>query len=78
MEEQEERYYHRLFHTAAHGLSDWYLRKGPVSADMSISEAHEFTNADIYFVGAVANLGAIALENTRLYDSVKKTTKHSG
>jgi len=30
-----------LFHTAAHGLSDWYLRKGPVSADMSISEALE-------------------------------------
>jgi len=114
-----------LLHTAAHGLSDWYLRKGPVSADKSIAEAlegrpvsvvyaieddriqyrkqaeqegiasilsvpvllreevvgvmrvytaqpREFTNADIYFVGAVANLGAIALENARLYDSVKK------
>jgi GAF domain-containing protein len=114
-----------LLHTAAHGLSDWYLRKGPVSADKSIAEALEgrpvsvlyateddriqyrkqaeqegiasilsvpvllreevvgvmrvytaqpceFTNADIYFVGAVANLGAIALENARLYDSVKK------
>ena len=41
MEEQEERYYHSLFHTAAHGLSDWYLRKGPVSADTSISKALE-------------------------------------
>lgn len=114
-----------LFHTAAYGLSDWYLRKGPVSADKSIAEALEgrpvsvvdateddriqyrkqagqegiasilsvpvllreevvgvmrvytakprdFANADIYFVGAVANLGAIALENARLYDSVKK------
>ena len=36
------------------------------------AEPREFTNADIYFVGAVANLGAIALENARLYDSVKK------
>ncbi len=114
-----------LLHTAAHGLSDWYIRKGPVSADRSISEALEgkpcavldaitderiqyreqaeregivsilsvpmmlreeivgvirvytgepryFTDDDIYFVGAVANLGAIALENARLYDSVKK------
>jgi GAF domain-containing protein len=114
-----------LLHTAAYGLSDWYVRKGPVSADKSIGEALEgrpvsvvdateddriqyreqakregiasilsipvllreevvgvmrvytaqprqFANADIYFVGAVSNLGAIALENARLYDSVKK------
>ncbi|MFC1969900.1 GAF domain-containing protein [Chloroflexota bacterium] len=114
-----------LLHTAACGLSDWYVRKGPVSADKSIAEAlegrpvsvmyateddriqyrrqaeqegiasilsvpvllreevvgvmrvytakpREFANADIYFVGAVANLGAIALENARLDDSVKK------
>ena len=114
-----------LLHTAAYGLSDWYVRKGPVSADRSISEALEgkptsvldatederiqyreqakregiasilsvpmmlregiigvirvytgepryFTDDDIYFVGAVANLGAIALENARLHDSVKK------
>lgn len=114
-----------LLHTAAYGLSDWYVRKGPVSADKSIAEALEgkpvsvfnaieddriqyrkqakeegiasmlsvpvmlreevvgvirvytaeprhFTDADTYFVGAVANLGAIALENARLYDSVKK------
>jgi len=114
-----------LLHTAAYGLSDWYVRKGPVSADKSIAEALEgkpvsvldaveddriqyrkqakeegiasmlsvpvmlreevvgvirvytaeprhFTDADTYFVGAVANLGAIALENARLHDSAKK------
>ncbi len=114
-----------LLHTVACGLSDWYVRKGPVSADRSISEALEgkpvavldatkderiqyqeqakregitsilsvpmplreeitgavrvytaeprqFTTDDIYFVGAIANLGAIALENARLYESLRK------
>ena len=114
-----------LHHTAAYGLSDWYVRKGPVSADESIAEAlqgrpvavlnateddrvqyrkqaeeegiasilcipvmlreevvgvmrvytaepRHFTYSDIHFVGAVANLGAIALENARLYDAVQK------
>ncbi len=114
-----------LLHTAAYGLSDWYVRKGPVSADRSISEALEgkpvavfeatkderiqyreqakkegissilsvpmmlreetigvirvytaepchFSMDDMYFVGAVANLGAIALENARLYEAVQK------
>jgi GAF domain-containing protein len=114
-----------LLHTAAYGLSDRYVRKGPVSADRSIAEALEgravavlnateddriqyqkqakeegitsilsvpvmlreevvgvmrvytseprhFTDTDTYFVGAVANLGAISLENARLYESVKK------
>jgi GAF domain-containing protein len=114
-----------LLHTVAYGLSDWYVRKGPVSADRSISEAIEgkaiavydatedhrvqyreqakkegiasilsvpmelresiigvirvytakgrqFTMDDMYFVGAVANLGAIALENARLYESIQK------
>src|SRR5512136_2761667 len=28
-----------LLHTVAYGLSDWYVRKGPVSTDKSISEA---------------------------------------
>jgi len=107
-----------LLHTAAYGLSDWYVRKGPLSADKSISQAlegkpvailnatkdervqyreqakqegiasmlsarvllksdvvgvirvytatqHDFTADEIYFVQAVANLGAIALENAR-------------
>ena len=115
----------QLLHTAAYGLSNWYVRKGPLSADKSISEAlqgkpvavlnaaedervqyreqakkegivsvlsvpmmlreeiigvmrvytsepYHFTMDDMYFVGAVANLGAIALENARLYDSVQK------
>lgn len=114
-----------LLHTAAYGLSDWYVRKGPVSADKSISEALEgkpvaildaigdhriqyreqakkegiasilsvpmtlrediigvirvytaerrqFTLDHMYFVGAVANLAAIALENARLYEAVQK------
>jgi len=114
-----------LLHTVAYGLSDWYVRKGPISADKSISEALEgkavaildatnddriqyreqakkegiasilsvpimlreenigvirvyaaklyhFTMDDIYFVGAVANLGAIAMENARLYESAQK------
>lgn len=29
----------QLIHTTAYGLSDWYLRKGPVKADATISEA---------------------------------------
>jgi GAF domain-containing protein len=114
-----------LLHTVSYGLSSWYVRKGPVSADKSIADAlqghpvavtnaiaddrvqykqqakqegiasilsvpmslreeivgvmrvytaepHRFTETDIYFAGAVANLGAIALENARLYDTVKK------
>ncbi len=36
------------------------------------SEPRQFTEDDIYFVEAIANLGAIALENARLYDSVQK------
>ena len=115
----------QLLHMAAYGLSDWYVRKGPVSTDKSISEALEgksiavvdatedervqyrkqaqkegiasilsvpvslreeivgvirvytkqpyhFTTEDTFFVRAVANLGAIALKNARLYESVQK------
>jgi GAF domain-containing protein len=115
----------QLLHTVAYGLSDWYVRKGPVSADRSISEALQgkavavlnapederiqyqeqarkegivsilsapmilreevigvirvytaqpcnFTMDDMYFVRAVANLGAIALENARLYEAVQR------
>jgi len=114
-----------LLHTAAYGLSDSYVRKGPVSADKSLAAALEgkpvavldatedewvqyreqakkegivsilsvpmrfkddiigvvrvyttepryFTMDDTYFVGAVANLGAIALENARLYDTCQR------
>lgn len=114
-----------LMHRTAFGLSDWYMRKGPVSADKSIAEAlrsrpvailnaaeddrvqyrrqakeegiasilcvpvmlreevvrvirvytsepRHFTSADTYFVGAVSNLGAIALENATLHEALKK------
>ncbi|MDD5093788.1 MAG: GAF domain-containing protein [Dehalococcoidia bacterium] len=115
-----------LHHTAAFGLSEEYVQKGPVVVDKSISEVlslagkvviirdatsdervqyrleaeHEgiacilsvpmmlredvigvirvyasescqFSDDDIQFVGAVANLGAIALENASLYQSLK-------
>jgi GAF domain-containing protein len=114
----------QLYHTAAYGLSDWYVRKGPLSVDLSMAEAleghsvavydagndprvqyrpqaikegiasilcapvrlrdhvigvmrvytaepREFSDEDIQFVEAVANLGAIALENAHRYEEVK-------
>ena len=114
-----------LFHAATWGLSDWFVKMGPLSAGKSIAEAldgkpvavldatrderiqypeqvkkegiasilsvpmmlreeiigvvrvytaepRQFSEADIYFVGAVANLGAIALENARLYEAAQK------
>jgi len=36
------------------------------------AEPRQFTEDDIYFVGAAANLGAIALENARLYNSLQR------
>ena len=107
-----------------YGLSDWYLRKGPVNVDLSMAEAldgrsvavldaaddsrvqygpqnreegiasilsvpvrlrgdvigvmrvytaeeREFSADDVEFVEAVANLGAIALENARRHDEVR-------
>ena len=115
----------QLLHTTAWGLSDWYIRKGPVSADKSIAlalegkvvaipfapedervqyreqarregivsilsipmllrdeiigvlriytqERRDFTIDDEFFAAAAANLGAIALENARLYEAVVK------
>ncbi len=114
-----------LLHTTAYGLSDQYIKKGPVFADNIITEVLEgrpvavedatkddrmryqeetkeegivsilsvpvmlrgevagvlrvytaqprhFTESTIHFVSAVANLGAIALESARLYDSIKE------
>jgi len=119
----------QLLHTAAWGLSDWYIRKGPVSADKSITQALEgklvaipfapedervqyreqarkegivsilsvpmvlrdeiigvlriytqerrdFNLDDEFFAAAAANLGAIALENARLYEAVAKDFRH--
>lgn len=36
------------------------------------AEQRQFSEDDIYFVQAVANLGAIAMENARLYESIQK------
>jgi GAF domain-containing protein len=36
------------------------------------ADKHDFTDDEIDFVMAIANLGAIALENARLYDSVSR------
>lgn len=113
-----------LIHAAAYGLSEKYIKKGPLSADKSISEAFEgktvaildvtkdkriqypdkaaqegiasmlsvpmiregevigvirlytsepydFSADDIYFVSAVANLGAIALKNAKSYQRLE-------
>lgn len=121
-----------LFHAAAYGLSDAYIKKGLLSAEKSIAEALEgkpvsvldaasderiqyreeakregiasifsvpiklrgeiigvirvysaeqrqFSQDDSYFISAVANLGAISLENARLYESCLRdvdTLKH--
>ena len=113
-----------LYHTAAYGLSGWYVRKGPLSVDLSMVDAlmgrpmtvwdagtdprvqyreqavregitsilsvplflrgevigvvrvytlepREFRSEDIEFVEAIANLGAIAMENAQRYQEVK-------
>ena len=39
---------------------------------MYTAKPRRFTIDDMSFVGAVANLGAIALENARLYESIQK------
>jgi len=39
------------------------------------AEQHEFTEDEMDFVGLVANLGAIALENARLYDRLHEDNK---
>lgn len=115
---------HTLLHVAAYGLSNWYMRKGPVSVDISLadalkgkavavfhacedprvqyreqakkegiasmlcvpvilkeqvigvmrlytSEPRHFVDDDVYFLTAVANLGAIALENAKLYEALR-------
>jgi len=41
------------------------------------AESCHFTFDDMYFVGAVANLGAIALENARMYEGVKKNYENA-
>jgi GAF domain-containing protein len=113
-----------LYHTASHGLSEWYLQKGPIHVDESIAgalddvtvtildaatdpriqypaqaeregivsmltvpmqlreetlgvlriytaEPRTFTEDEVEFARAIANLGAIALENAQRYESMK-------
>ncbi|MBI2906078.1 MAG: GAF domain-containing sensor histidine kinase [Chloroflexi bacterium] len=113
-----------LLHVAACGLSERYMRKGPVSVDISLADAlkgkavavfaacddprvqyreqarregiasmlcvpvvlkervigvmrlytaepRHFAEEDTSFLTAVANLGAIALENAKLYETIK-------
>jgi signal transduction histidine kinase len=113
----------QLIHSISYGLSDWYLKKGPVSANtifpeilegkpvaildasqdpriqyreearregiastLSVplmprgeviglmrvytSEPRQFSPEDIDFLSALANLGAIALEKAKLYESL--------
>lgn len=37
------------------------------------AEKRDFTEDDIFFVQAVANLGAVAMDNARLYEATKKS-----
>lgn len=117
-----------LIHTAAHGLSNRYIRKGLIALDPGIvnalegkpvavfdaildkrtkygeaeeqegikaimsvpmilrekaigvirvykAEEYQFTEDEMHFVCLVANLGAIALENARLYDRLHANYK---
>jgi GAF domain-containing protein len=36
------------------------------------SEKHQFNDADVFFAGAAANFGAIALESARFYQTLQK------
>ena len=115
----------QLMHNVAYGLSDWYVRKGPVRVDAAIeqalggepvaildaasdsrvqyreqakmegvvsmlslplmrrgkvigivriytSERRRFSAQEMDFFGALANLGAVALERAELHESVDK------
>jgi signal transduction protein with GAF and PtsI domain len=117
-----------LLHISAYGLSDWYVKKGPVLTDKSIAQALEgepvainnaaedervqyrqearqegitsilsvpmmlrekiigvmriytaeprdFTDEDVYFVCAAANLGAISLQSHKMYEACQKSQK---
>jgi signal transduction protein with GAF and PtsI domain len=114
-----------LLHTAAYGLSDWFVRKGPVTVDKSMTETlsgtpitvldiasddrvqyrrqlveegivsvlsvpvrlkeevigvmrvytsvpHVFTDEDIKFATLATNVGAIALETARFYQTLQQ------
>lgn len=113
-----------LYHSSAFGLSDWYVRKGPLKVDLSLAEAlhgqvvqvrdagsdsrlqyraqavqegiasvlcvpvrlrgevigvlrvytakpHDFADDEVEFAEAIANLGAIAVDNARRYEELQ-------
>lgn len=115
----------QLIHTIDYGLSDWYVRKGPVRVDDNMAQAlngkpmaildattdpriqyreqakkegiasilslplvrrgkiigiiriytaapHKFSTQEAEFFGAMANLGAIALERAKLHESIDR------
>jgi GAF domain-containing protein len=49
------------------------VRESPVGVmRLYTSEVHEFDEEEIGFIHAVANLGAIAIENAKLYEAMKQ------
>ncbi len=49
------------------------LRDNPIGVMRLYTEdVHEFSDAEIGFVSAIANLGAIAIENAKLYEALKE------
>ncbi|MCL5110361.1 MAG: GAF domain-containing protein [Chloroflexi bacterium] len=113
-----------LYHSSAFGLSEWYVRKGPLKVDLSLADAlrgqvvrvreagkdprmqyraqavqegiasvlcvpvrlrgevigvlrvytakpHDFSDDEIDFAEAIADLGAIALDNARRYEELQ-------
>src|SRR6185295_18389787 len=49
------------------------LRDNPIGVMRLYTEdVHEFSEAETGFVSAIANLGAIAIENTKLYEALKE------
>lgn len=49
------------------------LRENPIGVmRLYTEEVHEFSNEEIGFVTAIANLGAIAIENAKLYQALKE------
>ena len=55
-------------------LSVPVMLRGEVAGMLRVytAQPRHFTESTIHFVSAVANLGAIALESARLYDSIKE------
>ena len=67
--------------SAVHGLSSDYLAKGPVEVERSpIGVMRVYTDTpttfhedDVQFLSVLASLAALAIENARLYESIKSS-----